>query len=189
MIRRLRLWLVMLPLLGASTQAASLLIDRHAPKSYENAEIFSRSSASHSLLPLVAALGGAAFFCALWSCATTPAAGRRLPLWVFAFLPAGVFTVQEHVEYLLAHGHMPWLLPTNTVFLAGLLLQIPFGVLAYLVSRLLVGIASAIAGRSPAERPASRRRSSVCARPRDDAPRPLRSSGDRRLTRGPPQPA
>jgi hypothetical protein len=176
----------MLPLLGASTQAASLLLDRNAPKRYEGAELFSGSSASRDLLPFVLALGAIALACSLWSFATTAPARRRLPLWAFACLPAVAFAVQEHVEYAVAHGRVPWTLATSRVFLAGLLLQVPFGALAYLAARLLVGIAGAIAGRSAGRGPALRRRSDVRARPRADAPRRLCSSGDRRLTRGPP---
>ena len=158
------------------------------PEGYEGAELFSRSSASYSLLPLVVALGGIALCCSLWSFATAAPERRRLPLWVFACLPAGAFAAQEHVEFAVAHGRVPWTLVASPVFLAGLLLQIPFGALAYLAARLLVRIASAIARRGPGRGPAVRRRSSICARPRDDAPRRLRSSGDRRLTRGPPSP-
>ena len=146
---RLRLWLVMLPLLAASSQAASLLLDRHAPQGYLGAELFARSSASYSLLPLVVALGGIALCCSLWSFATAASERRRLPLWVFACLPAGAFAAQEHVEFAVAHGRVPWTLVASPVFLAGLLLQIPFGALAYLAARLLVRIASAIARRGP----------------------------------------
>ena len=46
---RLRLWLVILPLLAAGTQCAASLLDTFAPRSYESAELFSRSRAARRL--------------------------------------------------------------------------------------------------------------------------------------------
>jgi hypothetical protein len=183
---RLRLSLVMLPLLVAGTQGAASVVDTFAPKSYEGVELFSRSNASHNLVPLIAGLGTAVLLGAFCSFATSAPARRRLPLWVFACLPPLVFTVQEHVEYVLAHGHMPWTLVSSPIFIAGLLLQIPFAAAAYLLARLLVDVAVAIAERASTPRPAPRHRSPICVRATGDGPRRLRFTGGRRLTRGPP---
>jgi hypothetical protein len=185
---RLRLWLVMLPLLAAGTQGAASLLDSFAPKSYTSAELFSRSNASHSLVPLIAGLGAMVLLAAVWSFATSAPARRRLPALVFACLPPLVFTVQEHLEFVLAHGHVPWTLVSSPIFIAGLLLQIPFAAVAYLLARLLVDVAVAIAERASTQRPAARRRSAISVRPAGDTPRRLRLAGGRRQTRGPPHP-
>jgi hypothetical protein len=55
----LRFGFVLLPFLVAGTQGAASLVDTFAPKSYEGVELFSRSNASHHLIPLVAGLGAA----------------------------------------------------------------------------------------------------------------------------------
>jgi hypothetical protein len=185
---RLRLWLVMLPLLAAGTQGAASVVDTFAPPSYEGVELFSRSNASYSLVPLVAALGAAVLLGAAWSVATSVPAVRRLPMWGFACLPPLVFVVQEHVEYVLAHGHLPWTLSSSPIFIAGLLLQMPFAAAAYLVARLLLGVAVAIAELAAERRRAPQRRAPICVRPGGDLPRRLGFRGGGRLTRGPPDP-
>jgi hypothetical protein len=98
-----------------------------------------------------------------------------------------MFTVQEHIEYLLAHGHIPWTLVGSPFFLTGLVLQFPFAAVAYALARLFVDAAVAIAERVSTRRPA-RQRSSVRPRPGGDLPRRLRFNGGRTLTRGPPRP-
>src|SRR5215212_8080592 len=114
----LRLWLVMLPLLLAGTEGAASLLDTFAPRSYESAELFSASNASHELLPLFLVLGVAVLVWAICSFAASAHARRRHPRWTFACLPPVVFAVQEHVEYVVGHGHVPWLLSTSPIFLA-----------------------------------------------------------------------
>src|SRR5215217_4147689 len=133
-MRQLRVWLVMLPVVAAGTQLAASLVDAFAPASYETVELFSRSNASHNLLPLAGALGTAALVCALCSLATSAPGPPALPRWLFACLPPLVFTLQEHVEYVVGHGHVPWTLVPHPLFLAGLLLQIPFAAATFLVA-------------------------------------------------------
>ncbi len=183
-----RLWLVMLPLLIAGTEGATSLLDRFAPQSYETVELFSQSNSSHGLLPLVAAAGGAALLWAVCSFATNAPPTRQHPRWPFACLPPLAFALQEHVEYVIGHGHVSWLLAANPVFLAGLLLQAPFALAAYVLARLLVEVAFAIAERRLPPRGASPRRPPVFVRPSGrGAARRLRFVGDRTLTRGPPR--
>jgi hypothetical protein len=184
---RLRLWLVMLPLVATGTEGAASLVDTFAPKKYETVELFSRSNASHNLLPLAAALGSALLLCALWSFATSAPTARRLPRLLFACLPPLAFALQEHVEYLVGHGHMPWTLAIDPTFAAGLLLQIPLTVAAYLLARLLVEVAVAIGERVSTARVAPQR-AARAARPGRDALGRLRLVDRRRRTRGPPQP-
>jgi apolipoprotein N-acyltransferase len=186
---RLRLWLVMFPLLAAGTQGAAALVDMFAPKSYETAELFSRSNASHSILPVIAGLGGAALLCAVCSFATTAPTSRRVPRWTFACLPPLLFTLQEYGEYVVGHGTVPWTLVGNPVFLSGLLLQIPFALAAWLLARLLIDVVAAIAERSSGRRTAPRRGSPPCVRAGAEALLRPRLLWGRRLTRGPPAPA
>src|SRR6266536_1122257 len=177
----------MLPLLAAGTQVAASLLDRFAPPSYENAELFSRGSASHALLPVVVAVGGAILLYAVCRVATSAPTSRRHAGWAFACLPPLIFALQEHVEYVIGHGHIPWLLAANPVFLAGLALQAPFAVAAYVLAHALVDVAVAIAERRCAGRVARRGRPPVCLRTGTTAgPRPVRFPGGPRLTRGPP---
>src|SRR5215211_7316663 len=114
---RLRLWLLILPLLVAGTQVGTAILDRLAPPSYESVELFSPDNESHALLPVVVALGAMALVCAVVRLATSAPTTRRHPAWAFAGLPPLIFTLQEHVEYVVGHGHIPWLLAANLVFL------------------------------------------------------------------------
>ena len=181
---RLRLWLVMLPLVVAGTEGGASVVDQFAPREYEGAELFATTNESHALLLPAAALGVAVLLLAVWACTKTAPARMRLPRWVFACLPPLVFFVQEHVEHLISHG-APWTLAVDPTFVAGLCLQAPFALAAYLVARLLVAAATAIARRRSVRPPAAAP-PAVCFAP---APAPfprLRLAGTRRLTRGPP---
>jgi len=81
---------------------------------------------------------------------------RQLPPWAFLVIPALCFTVQEHV------GTFPWWTSLEPSFWRGLVLQIPLGLVAYAVARLLSRAASAVAD-------------AVVARSRRTAARPARA--------------
>jgi hypothetical protein len=72
-------------------------------------------------------------------------AGRELPAWVFLWLPAVGFVVQEHLERLIATGAFPWWAVEAPTFWRGLLLQVPLGLLAYAIARALRRAADAVA--------------------------------------------
>jgi hypothetical protein len=182
---RLRLWLVMLPLVAAGTEGAASLLDTFAPKRYETVELFSRSNSSHLLLPLVADLGAALLLWAVCSFATSAPAARRLPPLMFACLPPLAFALQEHVEYFVGHGHVPWALVVDPTFGAGLLLQIPFAVAAYVLARLLVAVAVANRWARP-EPHVARQRATILVHAGRDALGRLQLVDGRRRTRGPP---
>jgi hypothetical protein len=183
---RLRLWLVMLPLVVAGTEGGASVVDTFAPREYEGAELFASTNESHALLLPATALGLALMLCALWACTKAPPARMRLPRWVFACLPPVVFAVQEHVEHLIAHG-APWTLAVDPTFVAGLCLQAPFALAAYLVARLLVVVAAVIAGRRSVPPPAAEPEA-VCFAPLSAPLLRLRVASTPRLTRGPPHP-
>jgi len=69
------------------------------------------------------------------------------PLWLFALLPPIGFAVQEHLERLLHTGAVPYTTTLETVFLVGIVLQLPFALAAYLAARALVTLAVAVAAR------------------------------------------
>ena len=66
---------------------------------------------------------------------------RPVPAWAFALLPVVGFTLQEVLERWLAGGRFPWWVVLQPTFHVGLLLQLPFGLLAFLVARLLLRVA------------------------------------------------
>jgi hypothetical protein len=182
---RLRLWLVMLPLVAAGTEGAASLVDAFAPQKYKTVELFSSSNSSHNLLPVAAALGAALLLCAVCSFATSAPAAPGLPRVMFACLPPLAFALQEHVEYVIGHGHVPWTLAVDPTFGAGLLLQIPFAVAAYVLARLLVAVAVANRWARP-EPHVARQRATILVRAGRDALGRLQLVDGRRRTRGPP---
>jgi hypothetical protein len=185
-VTRLRLWLVLLPLVVAGTEGGATLVDRLAPQRYETVELFSRANASHSLLPLMAALGASAVLYAIGSIAAgAPVRRGELPRFAFACLPPLAFALQEHTEYVVKHGHVSWALFVDPTFALSLVLQIPIAVAAYLLTRLLVQMAEAIAGRST-RTSARGPLGAHSLRPRRDAVVRRRFADRRRRTRGPP---
>ena len=73
-------------------------------------------------------------------------AGRadRPPLWLFALAPPLGFALQEHVERALHHDTI-LLAALEPTFVAGLLLQLPFALVALLAARALFAAAAAVA--------------------------------------------
>jgi hypothetical protein len=70
-------------------------------------------------------------------------AARRRPTtkvgpWAFALLPMLSFSAQELLERWVALGSVPWWMVEQPTFRVGLLLQLPFALLAYLLARLLL---------------------------------------------------
>jgi hypothetical protein len=90
------------------------------------------------------------------------------PPLAFALLPGAAFIIQEHLERLLYAGTLPVLEPT---FAVGLAVQLPFGVVALLLARLLQSLARAVGIALAAQEPPARRRersapAPVCVEPR-----------------------
>jgi hypothetical protein len=185
---RMRFCIVVVPLLLAGSEAAHALVERFAPPAYEGTELFHPGGPVRQLLPLLVpcllALVLSALAMELLGGASDRRA-RRLPRVWAGVLPLLLFGVQEHLEYLLGHGRFPWLLALQWPFLAGLALQLPFALAAYLAARLLLRLAGTIAARRGAS-PRRRRRSIVFPGPAAVAPPPSFDFNLGRLTRGPP---
>jgi hypothetical protein len=75
--------------------------------------------------------------------ANRPERSRVAPLW-FLLLPPLSFALQEFAERLLHAESAPFSAIHEPAFIAALLLQIPFGLLAYLVARLLLAVAAEV---------------------------------------------
>ncbi len=73
--------------------------------------------------------------------------GGSVPAWLFVVLPASAFLVQEHVERAAATAQLPVDTLAQPAVLAGLVLQLPFGLAALLAARLLTRATVAVARR------------------------------------------
>jgi hypothetical protein len=107
--------------------------------------------------PALAIWGLAVVVAGLVLCADAGIRGHRPsppPLRFFAILPSVGFVIQEHVERLLASGSIPADLVLEPTFLLGLALQIPFALVALLLTRALYalsfGLGRAMAASTPA---------------------------------------
>ena len=117
-------------------------------------------AAAHGYLDHLPLIGGAALAvvlgAALWH-ALRGRAGTRPSPWLHAVLPPAAFALQEHLERLEA----PALLVGEPTFLVGLALQLPFGLLAWLLARAILRAADvlgALLASPPRPRPAPVRR-------------------------------
>ena len=84
--------------------------------------------------------------------------------WPIALLPALAFVVQEHLERLEHQVQFPWHALVEPTFLPGLVLQLPLGILAYVVARLAArcGEARRVPARAGETRPCSTKRGASC---------------------------
>jgi len=97
--------------------------------------------------PLVlGVLGGAELLGLGWSASRVVRrrADAPVPPWAFALLPLVAFTLQEFLERWLVGASLPWWFVLQPTYRVGLLLQLPFALIVYLVARLLLGAAERI---------------------------------------------
>jgi hypothetical protein len=130
-------WLVSLPIALAGCLAAHIA-------AYALATPDAAASHVHGYLAQLPLVGGGALAVvlagALWHALRERAGSRPSPL-MFAALPPLAFALQEHVERL---GN-PALVVLEPTFLLGLALQLPFGLLAWLLARAILRAAEALA--------------------------------------------
>jgi hypothetical protein len=162
--RRFAPWLLSVPLMVAGTQVAHAFDYRIV---YPNAHVRLHAlvETGHGYFgyaPFLAGIGGALELVAfVWilSCAVRARRPTHVPPWAFALLPPLAFVIQEIAERWVAAGSFPWWAVLQPTFGAGLLLQLPFAFLAYLLARLLMRAARRVAPvlRGASGRPAPAR--------------------------------
>jgi hypothetical protein len=149
-VRRALTWLLALPLIVVGSQIAHGLAYWWA---YPIADIRDAILAhtghgylgyAPMVLSLLAALELLVVVVLVWDSARGHA-GRGLPPWVFLWLPIVGFVVQEHLERLITTGSFPWWAVEAPTFWRGLILQIPLGLAAYALARVLRRAAEAVA--------------------------------------------
>lgn len=163
--RRLTAWLLSFPLMVVGAQVGHAIAYRLV---YPSAHIRLGAllSTGHSYMVghsgyvpmLLGAVGAAEMLAVGWALAGSLRRDlhRPVPAWAFALLPMLCFTVQELLERLVASGRFPWWMVFQPTFRMGLLLQLPFAVVAFLLARLLLRTARRAGGalRSTTPRPA-----------------------------------
>jgi hypothetical protein len=145
-MRRGVAWLSALPLILAGSQAAHVIAYRLVyPSSHVRLhELVATGHGYMEQLPLVLGIAGAIAVVSLLVGVADAARGRRLralPAWAFALLPMASFTLQEVLERSLHAEAFVWRAVESPTFLTGLLLQLPFALLAYVIARLLLHVA------------------------------------------------
>ena len=158
--RRLTAWAVTVPLAVLGTQAAHLLAYRLVtPDADARAHALAVTGHSYlEYLPLALAVATVLVAIALVSelglIVSASDARRTQPrLAGFAALAPAIFACQEHFERLAHDGTFPWGAAAEPSFFVGLLLQVPFALVAYGIARLLLGAARALGGLVAARRP------------------------------------
>jgi hypothetical protein len=145
-LRRLAPWIVAAVLCAAGSLGAHAVgywLEPSGPS----------AAAGHAWLDVLPALAVGALVALFASLAVeTRAILRRrrtgaVPAWLFLVLPAAAFVVQEHVERAAATAQLPVDTLAQPAVLAGLALQLPFGLAALLAARLLSRAAVAVARR------------------------------------------
>jgi hypothetical protein len=159
-MRRSLTWLVAVPLLLASSQAAHLVAYRIAyPETPLRAHALLATGHGYlDRLPLVLGAAGAVALVALLVATVDASRGhapRALPPWAFGLLAPAAFVIQEYLERSLHSGTFAWHTAAAPTFLPGLLAQVPLALVAWLAARLLLR-AAVRAGRSLASRPPRR---------------------------------
>jgi hypothetical protein len=144
--RRTVVWLLTLPLAVVGSQLAHgfafrLVTPDEAERAHELA------TTGHSYLvygPVVVAVAGVLVVLALVSELghVLRDGGQQRPgprALAFAGLAPAIFVAQEHLERLLYDGVFPWDAVLQPTLLVGLLLQLPFAAVAYVLAHLLLG--------------------------------------------------
>ena len=194
-MRRSLTWLVAIPLMLAGSQAGHVLAYRWM---YPEAHVRVRELlvSGHSYMgyaPFVLSFAGAVLLVSLLVAVADSARGRvirALPPWAFALLPPLAFALQEHVERWLHSGVFPWFAALGPTFLPGLLIQVPFGIAAYLVARFLLRAAERVGRALAPALPSHARLTARLSAPRPEPELARRSVlASHQAKRGPPRPA
>ena len=156
-MRRSLAWVVAVCLMLAGSQAAHVLAYMwvYPQAGVRVRELLETGHSYMDLMPLVLAVCGSLVLVSLLVSGVDAARGRgqrSVPAWAFGVLPLLGFSLQEHLERWIATGALPWHAAAAPTFLPGLLLQLPFGAVAYAAARLLLRAAERL-GQAFAARP------------------------------------
>jgi len=192
-MRRSLTWLVALPLLLAGSQAAHVLAYQLVyPGVHVRTHALLVSGHGYlDRLPLVLGIACGIALVALAVAAIDAARGRparALPPWAFALLAPVAFVLQEVLELSFHSGTLAWQAATAPTFLPGLLLQLPFALLAWLAARMLLRAAVTAGRKLAAQPPAPRPLLPPATLPAVVAGPHARVPAHRLATRGPPLP-
>lgn len=131
----------------AGTEVAHWLAFRLVyPGAYERSVVLQQTGHGYfSWLPLAGGIGCALLVSALvvhGRGAADPEAGAVVAtgLWRFAVMPPLAFALQEHLERLISNGSVMGVVFEPT-FMLGVVLTLPFALVAYVVARLLLRVA------------------------------------------------
>lgn len=142
-MRKRTAWAVAAPsMLGGVLAAHDLAYRLTVPASVRAHELSQTGHAWFRYLPLL--IAGALALAAVGLTRRALAPAGRPAAWPFAVLPPLAFLLQESLERLFQTGSLHPALETPVV--AGVLLAVPFGLVAYLVARWLIGLSEAAAG-------------------------------------------
>jgi hypothetical protein len=189
-------WLVTLPLAAAGVlaahQAAYRLTGAPAAEGGGHAhEGAARLADVHGYLAAVPAalvVGAALVLTGLVLRARLGAGRAGGSAGAYALVAPGAYALQEHLERLAHSGEIPAGAVLEPTFGIGLLLTLPFALVAYLLARLLLGaagrIGAALRGRPAAAVAAAAARRPLRAAPADRSRRPVLGTG--RASRAPP---
>jgi hypothetical protein len=147
--RRAAAWLLALPLMVAASQVAHVFAYRLVyPEAGVRLHALLVTGHSYmTLWPKLLAMGGALELAALVSIVVGNVHRRRstpVTPWAFALMPPLAFVLQELLERWFVSGSFPWWMALQPTFRIGLLLQLPFALLAYLLARLLLRVADRV---------------------------------------------
>jgi hypothetical protein len=156
-MRRRLPWLCALPVMAAGSLAAHSLsytfvsarAAEHGPEASERAS----SGSASDLVLLIGMLAALAAAVVVFALARRRRRGVGASPWLFFVLPPLAFASQELAERLLHAEAFPFQATLETRFLLGLLLQLPFGLLALLVARALLRVVERLVLALGAERP------------------------------------
>ncbi len=136
-------------MLGGTEVAHWLAFRLVYPDAWERSQALQQTGHGYfSLLPVLGGIGAALLVSGLFLHGWDVSVGRgrrvgEVRLSQFAALPPLAFALQEHLERLFENGTVVGVVFEPT-FLLGLLLQLPFAVMAYLLARLLLRAAGRV---------------------------------------------
>ncbi len=142
-MKRSHAWLVTMPIALAGIEAAHALANAVFGSPEGAGELFASAASGSGLAPIAAGLGAACVLAGLAAKVVGAGASRpRTFALPFALLPPLAFVLLEVAEGLFHRGTVPWSDLHEPTFLVGLALQVPFALLGYSISRLVLRLGS-----------------------------------------------